>query len=62
MLRPGRSILIPKSKAFFLARKGSNNKFLRTYGSSKWKNSRGNYIVKTGDTLWGIAKKNSISP
>ncbi|GAB6888794.1 LysM peptidoglycan-binding domain-containing protein [Desulfothermus okinawensis JCM 13304] len=60
MLRPGRSILIPKSKAFFLARKGSNNKFLRTYGSSKWKNSRGNYIVKTGDTLWGIAKKFNI--
>ena len=58
LLRPGRSILIPKSpKTIFLARKISKQKVLL---SKKRRNRRGNYVVKKGDSLWSISKKFNI--
>jgi len=59
LLRPGRSILIPKSKRFYLAFK-KTNKISLTKGR-RWTNRRGNYVVKPGDTLWDIAKRFKVS-
>lgn len=60
LLRPGRSILIPKSKQFYLAFKKTkrNHKYLSKQRS--WENKRKNYEVQPGDTLWDIARRFNV--
>ncbi len=61
LLRPGRSILIPKSKRFYLAFKKTNRNNISLTKRRSWTNKRGNYEVKPGDTLWSIAKRFKVS-
>lgn len=61
LIRVGQKLKVPKGSAAVASRSGSSSKPVSRPSSSSGGGSGGSYTVKSGDSLWVIARKNNTS-